>query len=1116
MKLTDSGVKWLALVSGLLALVCPGRLTAAQPQPLPRHVPALIAHLPVRGALAATNWLQLAIGLPLRNQDQLTNLLTQLYQPGSINYHHFLNPAQFADRFGPSAADYATLTAFAQTQGLTVTGTHPNRALLDVAGSVRTIERVFHTRLQLYAHPREARLFYAPATEPSLDLSLRVLHVSGLDNLVQPHPMNLQFRPRARAVAGQAWLGSAPGGAYWGLDFRKAYVPGTLLTGQGQQVGLLQLDSGFYQSDITRYEHDAGLPGVPVTPVLVNNYNGGPGLANDECSLDIEMAIAMAPGLQGVLVYEGTVPDDILNQMATDDLAQQLSSSYAFSVDAATEQTFQQFAAQGQSFYNASGDNDAWVGGVTPPSDDPNLTSVGGTTLTTDTHGAWSAETVWQVNGTNGSGGGISAQYPLPAWQQGLDMTASQGSTTMRNIPDVALTADNVYVYFGNGSTGYFGGTSCASPLWAGFTALVNQQAANNLGSPVGFVNPAIYTLGQAANYAKLFHDIVTGNNTNSASDNLFFAVPGYDLCTGWGTPAGQSLIDALAGPALPTPPFLTIQPQSQTVTAGGNATLSALAGGCPPLRYQWQFAGTNLTGATNATLFLNNVRTNQAGTYRLLVANAYGTTPSSNSVLTVEPPTCDPAPLGLVGWWAAEGNAGDSQNLNPGTIVGALGYAAGEVGQAFAFDGSSGYLTVPASPSLDVGATGTGITIECWINPSAYDVNVYAAPIVEWDSTATDGVQFWSGGTLFGNIKDTANNPHLINSPAGLLVSNAWQHVALTYDEASGNAVIYLNGQAIAAQTLGSFTPETSFPMNIGSRTAPVTGQGDIYNGLLDEVSLYNRALGANEIQAIFLAGESGKCPAPPVIFNQPTNTVARAYGPAQFAVTALGSSVLAYQWMFNGTNLAGATNASLTLANVQLNQAGNYSVLVTNPQGSVMSSNALLTVHLLDHFAWAKIPSPRFVNSPFTTTIVAQNITNGLVTNFTGTVALSAIAGPPVQPPVSGAFVQGSWTGPVTVAQTATNLVLLADDGQGDTGLANAFNILNPPVLGVAQYGGVLLVFWPANVGGFEIQTAARLNATNWVPVGTPPVLLFNQYFAAFPLTPTNGFYRLLYTIP
>jgi uncharacterized repeat protein (TIGR01451 family) len=155
-------------------------------------------------------------------------------------------------------------------------------------------------------------------------------------------------------------------------------------------------------------------------------------------------------------------------------------------------------------------------------------------------------------------------------------MTVNQGSTTTRNFPDVALTADNVYV-IADGGFGYrgVGGTSCAAPLWAGFTALVNQQAANASHAPVGFINPAIYAIAQGANYANCFHDITTGNNTWSGSPTLFFAVPGYDLCTGLGTPNGINLINALvtAGGSSfthispPPPPYGT----TLAVLNGGN-----------------------------------------------------------------------------------------------------------------------------------------------------------------------------------------------------------------------------------------------------------------------------------------------------------------------------------------------------------------------------------------------------------------------------------------------------------------------------------------------------------------------------------------------------------------
>ena len=131
-------------------------------------------------------------------------------------------------------------------------------------------------------------------------------------------------------------------------------------------------------------------------------------------------------------------------------------------------------------------------------------------------------------------------------------MSANQGSTTLRNIPDVALTADNVYVVYGNGKSGAFGGTSCATPLWAAYTALVNQLALTNGEPTVGFINPIVYGMGKGSNslsYTSLFHDITTGNNENSSSPTKFTAVAGYDLCTGWGTPLGSNLITALALP---------------------------------------------------------------------------------------------------------------------------------------------------------------------------------------------------------------------------------------------------------------------------------------------------------------------------------------------------------------------------------------------------------------------------------------------------------------------------------------------------------------------------------------------------------------------------------------
>jgi uncharacterized repeat protein (TIGR01451 family) len=532
-------------------------LGAAETRILGGHVPEAARNLIPIGRVDPSQRLNLAIGLPLRNQDALINLLREIYDPGSQNYHQYLTPEQFTENFGPSPQDYESVVAFAEANGLSITYMHGNRVLLDVSGTVADIEKAFQVRMQVYQHPTESRTFYAPDTEPSVGASVPILDISGLNNFKLPRP--LVHKASQMSTPAHPLFGSGSGGTYLGKDFRAAYAPGVAANGFGQAVGLLEFD-GYYASDITSYETQASLPNVPLTNVLLDGFNGSPGGANIEVALDIEVAIAMAPGLSQVIVYEAGpsgFPNDILNRMASDNLAKQISSSWTWSGSPSSDSIFQQLAAQGQSFFQASGDSDAYTGAIPQPADSPYITVVGGTTLTTSgPGGAWTSETTWNWynsgTGTNGASGGISTSYTIPAWQQGISMSANQGSTTMRNIPDVALTADNVWVAYGNGSSGAVGGTSCAAPLWAGFTALINQQAAGNGRQPVGFINPAIYSLAQGPGYSSALHDVTTGNNTNKSSPSKFYAVSGFDLCTGWGTPAGSGLINALAGPTSP------------------------------------------------------------------------------------------------------------------------------------------------------------------------------------------------------------------------------------------------------------------------------------------------------------------------------------------------------------------------------------------------------------------------------------------------------------------------------------------------------------------------------------------------------------------------------------
>src|SRR5450432_2915772 len=162
-KLTWGGTRALGVVFFLFATSVVG---IAQTQMLYGHVSAVVKSLSPLGRLPGTNHLNLAIGLPLRNQAALSSLLQQIYDPASPNYHHYLTPEQFTERFGPTEDDYQAVIAFASANGLLVTTTHPNRLLLDVRGTVATVERALHVTIHTYRHPTENRTFYAPDTEP--------------------------------------------------------------------------------------------------------------------------------------------------------------------------------------------------------------------------------------------------------------------------------------------------------------------------------------------------------------------------------------------------------------------------------------------------------------------------------------------------------------------------------------------------------------------------------------------------------------------------------------------------------------------------------------------------------------------------------------------------------------------------------------------------------------------------------------------------------------------------------------------------------------------------------------------------------------------------------------
>ena len=285
---------------------------------------------------------------------------------------------------------------------------------------------------------------------------------------------------------------------------------------------------------------------------------------------------------------------------------------------------------------------------------------------------------------------------------------------------------------------------------------------------------------------------------------------------------------------------------------------------------------------------------------------------------------TCTPAPAGLVSWWPGEGNASDIVGTNNGTLEYA-GFSAGEAGQAFYLNGTNADVKIPASSSLNVGAD-NGFTLEAWVscaNPAAL------SPIFEWnqaDGTTSWGVHFYVGaggpGSLYANIVD-AGGWHVISSATGIIPTNVFCHAALTYDKASGLATIYCNGTNVAQSNLGSFTPLTAYNLYLGARRGP-----DAYyyfSGLIDEPSVYSRALAASEVAAIYDAGSAGKCSpgsttttGVPAIQNVsplsgPTGTVVTIAG-ANFNPTA-SSNIVFFGAVQASVLAATATNLTVTV---------------------------------------------------------------------------------------------------------------------------------------------------------------------------------------------------------
>ena len=614
------------------------------------------------GNLSSSQSLRLVITLPLRNQDELNQLIKDLYDPSSPSYHQFLTVEQFTAEFGPTQQDYDSVINFLQANGLTVVDKSANRLNLQVTGSVASIQSAFHVSLGVYQHPTENRAFFAPDKEPTTGLSIALWHVDGLDNFSTPKPAGLTHNPQGSASKSGATTGSGPSASFLGSDMRAAYYGGSL-TGSGQTLGLLEY-YGTDLADLQTYYSNAKqtYPGSVITlystdgtsTSCVDSRAGG-NCDDTEQTLDMTQALGMAPGLTHLVMFVGSSDSAIFGKMATySPLPLQLSSSWTWSpADPGTDDPyFKEFAAQGQNLFQAAGDSSKWTtSSEIYPADDPYVTSVGGTDLSTKSAaGAWSSETVW-----SDGGGGISPdKYAIPSWQVTAAASCASCSQSYRNGPDVSANANFTYYVCADQTTctaNEYGGTSFAAPLWAGYLALVNQQRATTGSGPLGFVNPSLYLIGDTGpnntTYTTAFHDITSGSNGYSAAS-------GYDLATGWGSPNGTGLFNALAKSG--TAGFaVSALPTSLSIAAGGSGTATivstttgsfasavSLSASGAPTGVTVSFSPMSITGTGNSAMSIVVGSTVAAGTYTITITGTSGTTTATATValtVTAAPP---------------------------------------------------------------------------------------------------------------------------------------------------------------------------------------------------------------------------------------------------------------------------------------------------------------------------------------------------------------------------------------------------------------------------------------------------------------------------------------------
>jgi len=771
------------------------------------------------------NGISIVFNRSAAQQADLNALTAAQQDPASPLFHKWLNPDQFAARFGMAQADLDKVQSWLEQQGFSIESVARSKNLIRFSGTAGQVEQAFQTQMHYYKSDGETH--FAPSTGLSLPAAFAPT-VAGVRNLdsFRPHPMYTKRSPVLMRPDFTFWGQTQQYVLFAPGDIKVAYgfpTTGTGETGTGQSI-VIAGQSSITATDIEHFQTAAGLTVKDPTQVLVPGSGSPIAVAGDqgESDLDLEWSSAMAPGAEVLFVYTGNAQNygvfDSVQYAVDEQIGNIISVSYGACEAAlgltnfnALDPILQQATVQGQTILAASGDqgSTACYGttgfttaqqqalGVSYPASSEYVTGVGGTEITPanaavgtywgpatsqstpalTTALKYIPEVAWNDDsppsaqnsgGLSASGGGVSTFYSAkPSWQKNVPGIPTDGK---RDVPDIALysspnypgylycTSDQSDWYTSGGqvgsctsgfvdsTSGYFtvaGGTSFATPVFAGMLAIINQKAGYTAGQ--GNINPSLYTLASnAGTYAAAFNDVTTGNNYCTAG-TTFCAANGSTL--GYAAGTGYDLVTGL-----------------------GSVNLNALA-------TAWTTNAAALTDTTTSVSASNATPASGAQVTFTITVTA-GSTPVTTG-------TVDLQIDGGTAWGAPGGTTVTGQALsNTGTVSYTTSFTTGGVHQVLAqYKGdathaaSTGVAQVTVPGSIAFTLKGTDVTVS---QGSAGNSTLTIAPVGGYT------------GTVVLNIAGTSDNTALTNLCYSFTTMNS-----------SGNGTVTVSGASAVTTTL-------------------------------------------------------------------------------------------------------------------------------------------------------------------------------------------------------------------------------------------------------------------------------------------------------------------------